>query len=151
MLKKQFVNNYSKYESFARSIVIRDNLNYLAWFARSTLICHQHLKVEEVFRTVKAGIKHPTAQLTPHSATLLMETLTYFKFQGDENSVLEKLCNYYEEMHWMFTETEQKHFWINYMKIMGQKVHTTVKFKPLDHKKSSRQGPLNLEERLSRF
>lgn len=134
-LVDEFVDNQEKYQAhMSASIGKYHNLDHLAWFARSALICHRKINIEDSFRTVKMHLLREEGNLTPHSCTLLMEALTHFKFEGDENRILAKLCNYYEKMGFLFSEQEERSFWKNYIRIMGKKAHTTVKFKNLERR-----------------
>lgn len=57
-------------------------LDYLSWFARTCLICHKDIDIEEAYRTIKIAITKTkeSTTLTPHSCTVLMEAFTHFKF-----------------------------------------------------------------------
>ena len=88
-----------------------------------------------VFRKIKKSILLEQKKLSPRSCSNIMQTLRYFLFQGDENAVLNRLIEYFEKNEYYFSKKEKLKFEQNYMDIMINKAHSSVKFRPLKTKK----------------
>jgi hypothetical protein len=71
--------------------------------ARSILIANKSIGLELAYSQIKKIINSNRDPLTPYTCTALMECMGYFKFDGDEQNILDKLCRYYQNYYVLFT------------------------------------------------
>lgn len=76
---KHFHENFNSFIEIAKN----SSFTYTALLARSCLIAKKSISPDLSYPIIKKLILRENYKLTPLSCTALLETLNYFKFDGD--------------------------------------------------------------------